>query len=115
MLIDSIRSIVAKQDYIGRSLPSSYLHLERVLAERAKAMTPPVLTWHAYSELARLCAIEVDSKSGAGDDLRTATALLHNLGSLVHFGDESKVCAPACSLSSRLLGAWPLILWRLLW
>jgi len=87
-LVDSIRSVVAKQDYIGRALPSSYLHLEKLVAEQAKAKTPPVLTWHEYSELARLCAIDVDKN---GDDLRTATALLHNLGALVHFGDEHKV------------------------
>ena len=87
-LVNSIRSVVAKQDYIGRALPSSYLHLEKLVAEQAKAKTPPVLTWHEYSELARLCTIDVDKN---GDDLRTATALLHNLGALVHFGDEHKV------------------------
>ena len=70
---------------MGRPLPSSYLALEKALAMHAKSRTPPVLSWQAYSNLARLSLIDDER------DLRTATAFLHNLGSLVHFAKDEKV------------------------
>jgi hypothetical protein len=85
-LINSLRQVVAKQDFIGRALPSSYLALEKLVAEQAKLRTPPVLTWSEYRDLAKLCMIDEEN-----DDLLTATALLHNLGSLVHFANDDKV------------------------
>lgn len=74
------------QDYIKRKLPASYLALEKLLIEQAQIKTPPVLSWAEYRALAELCMIE-DTK----EDLRTATVLLHHLGSLVHFAEEEKV------------------------
>lgn len=67
-------------------MPSSYLALEKAVQAQAKARMPPILSWREYSELAYLSRIDEE-----GDDLRTATALLHNLGSLVHFSNEEKV------------------------
>lgn len=96
VLVNSLRQVVAKQDYIGRTLPSSYLALEKVVAAQAKVRTPPVLAWHEYRDLAKLCMIEDDN-----EDLRTATALLHNLGSLVHFANDEKVISYAAFSSKR--------------
>jgi hypothetical protein len=71
---------------MGRAMPSSYLALEKAVSAQAKTKVPPVMTWAEYRDLARLSLIEE-----SGDDLRTATTLLHNLGSLVHFPNEEKV------------------------
>jgi len=71
---------------MGRAMPSSYLALEKAVAVQAKTKVPPVMTWAEYRDLARLSNVEE-----SGDDLRTATTLLHNLGSLVHFPNEEKV------------------------
>jgi hypothetical protein len=84
---------------MGQPLPSSYMALERLVAEKAKAKTTPVLTWNEYRDLGKLCTIE-----HTNDDLRAATALLHNMGSLLHFSEDEKVreSAWSCSLCVRV-------------
>lgn len=86
-LINNIRKVVSRQEFIERKMPSSYLELEKVVLQQAKSRNPPVLKWDAYRELAELCAIK-DCECG---DLTAATALLHSLGSLVHFANEDKL------------------------
>jgi len=81
-------------------LPSRYLVLERAVAAQASTQTTPILTWEEYREVAKLCTIYEE------EDLRTATSFLHNLGSLVCFNDDEKVCLRSCSLHwlCRLIG-----------
>lgn len=67
-------------------LPSSYLALEKLIETRRRTKKPPILNWDEYTDMAKLCLID-DTR----DDLRTATALLHTLGSIVHFAKEEKV------------------------
>lgn len=92
--ISSLLSLL--QEYVGRPMPSTYLALEKALQAQCKVRMPPILTWREYRDLAHLSQIEVE-----GDDLITATTLLHNLGSLVYFANEEKVCRRDLSVDSR--------------
>jgi hypothetical protein len=84
-LLASLQSIIAQQEHVGQAVPSNYLELEKVLASQAKGRVPPIVAWSEYRTLARLCLIEHEH------DLLTATSLLHNFGSLVHFPNDDKV------------------------
>jgi hypothetical protein len=84
-LLANLQSIIAKQEHVGQAVPSNYLELEKVLASQAKERVPPIVAWSEYRTLARLCLIEHEH------DLLTATSLLHNFGSLVHFPNDDKV------------------------
>jgi hypothetical protein len=84
-LLASLQSIIAQQEHVGQAVPSNYLELEKVLASQAKERVPPIVAWSEYRTLARLCLIEHEH------DLLTATSLLHNFGSLVHFPNDDKV------------------------
>jgi len=92
------------QDFIQQRIPSSYLVLEKALMAHAKTQMPPVLSWAEYDQVAKLCMVE------GRENLYTATVLLHNLGSLVHFGDDEKarmqireICAFLSALRCTLL------------
>jgi hypothetical protein len=83
-----LQTLIARQDHIGQPLPSNYLELEKHLASQAKERMPPIVSWTEYRAMARLCLIDGEQ------DLLTATSLLHNFGSLVHFPNDEKVKNP---------------------
>jgi hypothetical protein len=84
-LLAELKDLVAKQEHIGQALPTNYLELEKILVGMPKERMPPILPWSEYESLARLCLVEQEH------DLRAATSLLHNLGSIVHFPNDEKV------------------------
>jgi hypothetical protein len=84
-LLANMQTIIAKQEHIGQPLPSSYLELEKILVGQARERVPPIMSWGEYRSVAKLCLIEHEQ------DLLTATSLLHNFGSLVHFPNDEKV------------------------
>lgn len=57
-----------------------------MLKSEAKTRVPPRISWAEHTAIGRLCLIEEEQ------DLQTATSILHNLGSLVHFPNDDKVC-----------------------
>jgi len=85
----AIEEIVIQQKHVGQLLPKRYSALEKALIlerEKKKANSlPPICKWEEYSKIAELCLID-DEK-----ELEVATSLLHNLGSLIHFGDDEKL------------------------
>jgi len=89
-LLAELKDLVAKQEHIGQALPTNYLELEKILVGMPKERMPPILPWSEYESLARMCLVEQEH------DLRAATSLLHNLGSIVHFPNDEKVRTAPC-------------------
>ncbi|KAL6060410.1 Myotubularin-like phosphatase domain [Balamuthia mandrillaris] len=81
-LFQDIASVLEGQRHMGRPMPKSYLQLEKELLDRRKELNPPILQWQDYVAVAKLCGIQEEQ-----GDLLTATEVLHNLGSIVHFED----------------------------
>jgi hypothetical protein len=73
------------KECVGQPLPSNYMELEKMMVAEGKKKMPPIVSWTEYQAMARLCLIDDER------DLLTATSILHNLGSLVHFPNEEKV------------------------
>eukprot|EP01103_Thecamoeba_quadrilineata_P004097 TRINITY_DN1381_c3_g1_i1.p1 TRINITY_DN1381_c3_g1~~TRINITY_DN1381_c3_g1_i1.p1 ORF type:complete len:1903 (+),score=318.22 TRINITY_DN1381_c3_g1_i1:778-5709(+) len=80
-LKDEIKSIILSLDYMGAPFPSSFIELERLMKGERNRM-PPLMNWSEYQSLASLCNIEPE-------ELKVATKLLHNLGSIFHFDQRS--------------------------
>ena len=105
---------IGAQKYIGEQVPKSYLQLEKMLlAERDakrkegnkeggdlsptadlsnnstsdsnEGAKPPIMTWEEFKVMAGLCLIEDEQ------ELELAASFLHNLGSIIHFGDDEKL------------------------
>ena len=70
---------------MGEPLPSNYMELEKLIVTEGKKKLPPTVSWAEYQAMPRLCLIDAER------DLLTATSILHNLGSLVHFPNDEKV------------------------
>ncbi|KAL6046584.1 Myotubularin-like phosphatase domain [Balamuthia mandrillaris] len=85
-LMEGMAAILERQEGMGRPLPKSYLQLEKELFEKRREMNPPVLEWKDYVSMAKLCGIDE-----ANEDLLTASEVLHNLGSIVHFTEDAKL------------------------
>ena len=73
------------QECVGQPLPSNYMELEKLIVTEGKKKLPAIVSWAEYQAMARLCLIDAER------DLLTATSILHNLGSLVHFPNDEKV------------------------
>jgi hypothetical protein len=67
---------------MGAPLPKNYLALEQLILKERTTRVPPVCTWEEFKAMASLCLIRDEQ------NLLNATALLHNLGTLVHFNFE---------------------------
>eukprot|EP00007_Cunea_sp_BSH-02190019_P005553 CAMPEP_0174232408 /NCGR_PEP_ID=MMETSP0417-20130205/2700_1 /TAXON_ID=242541 /ORGANISM="Mayorella sp, Strain BSH-02190019" /LENGTH=2427 /DNA_ID=CAMNT_0015310457 /DNA_START=88 /DNA_END=7371 /DNA_ORIENTATION=+ len=76
-----IERLVAAQPHMGEEFPTSYLELEKLAMTEKKRM-PPIVTAQDFAAMGIICNIREEA------ELNSATALLHNLGSLVHFDTD---------------------------
>mmetsp|Transcript_13456 Transcript_13456/g.18567 ORF Transcript_13456/g.18567 Transcript_13456/m.18567 type:complete len:864 (+) Transcript_13456:1-2592(+) len=80
-----LEEIVLRQKHMGESVPTSFLMLERGLAEEALNRVPPVMSKATLQQQASVVNI-IDER-----ELSRASKTLHELGSIVHFDSEPKL------------------------
>ncbi|KAL6078168.1 Myotubularin-like phosphatase domain, variant 2 [Balamuthia mandrillaris] len=78
-----IADTVSKQRWIGEEMPNTYVELEKMVKNSHKR--PPIAFWSEFLTMAGLCGIKDEMA------VRVAASHLHNLGSLLYFGEDPRL------------------------